>query len=438
MVEHLVGLQAQENLPPYLSLAARLDGFDPHELSAALERGGAVRLLTMRGTIHVLTPRRRAGAAAVGAAGARPAEQEQPDEQAGSARAGGRPGRARPGGCWPREPLPVKELGERLARRLSRRPGRRARPRRARAGAAGAAAPARAVAALGRRGLPDRREPPRPADHRGRRPGAGAPLPPRVRPGHRRRHDGLVAGDPARPGVRGDARRARGRSRPRTAGGCTTYLARRSSTERPTHRSGCSATYDNVWLSHADRLRIMPTRPARRWMGSNGGVGRTVFVDGFLAGLWWWRDEQRRCSTCSAALPRPSSASSTTRSTGSPRCWPTDSCAEGHSRSDTPQQVGTGRSAPAGAGEQGGGGGDTGGRGAQHRGARAAPARRRRRRTRPAPRRRCRPRARPRSRSPRARAPAGRRAGRTRPRAARPARTPSTAARRRRRCRPSR
>ena len=56
MVEHLVGLQAQENLPPYLSLAARLEGFDPAELSGALERGEAVRLLTMRGTIHVLTP----------------------------------------------------------------------------------------------------------------------------------------------------------------------------------------------------------------------------------------------------------------------------------------------------------------------------------------------------------------------------------------------
>ena len=55
MVGHLVGLQAQENLPPYLSLAARLDPFDPHELSGALERGEAVRLLTMRGTIHVLT-----------------------------------------------------------------------------------------------------------------------------------------------------------------------------------------------------------------------------------------------------------------------------------------------------------------------------------------------------------------------------------------------
>ena len=56
MVEHLVGLQAQDNLPPYLSLAARLDGFDPEELSGALECREAVRFMTMRGTIHVLTP----------------------------------------------------------------------------------------------------------------------------------------------------------------------------------------------------------------------------------------------------------------------------------------------------------------------------------------------------------------------------------------------
>ncbi|MGH3509349.1 MAG: winged helix DNA-binding domain-containing protein, partial [Nocardioidaceae bacterium] len=38
MVEYLLGLQAQEPLPPYLSLAARLEGFDPWELSATLER----------------------------------------------------------------------------------------------------------------------------------------------------------------------------------------------------------------------------------------------------------------------------------------------------------------------------------------------------------------------------------------------------------------
>jgi len=56
MVEHLIGLQAQENLPPYLSIAARIDGFEPQKLSDALERLDAVRFLTMRDTIHVLTP----------------------------------------------------------------------------------------------------------------------------------------------------------------------------------------------------------------------------------------------------------------------------------------------------------------------------------------------------------------------------------------------
>ncbi len=49
--------------------------------------------------------------------------------------------------------------------------------------------------------------------------------------------------------------------------------------------------YDNVWLSHADRSHIVPDDVRPRWMGSNGGVGSTVFVDGFMAGLWWWRDD---------------------------------------------------------------------------------------------------------------------------------------------------
>ena len=27
-----------------------------------------------------------------------------------------------------------------------------------------------------------------------------------------------------------------------------------------------------------------------RWAGTNGGVGNTIFVDGFMAGLWWVRE----------------------------------------------------------------------------------------------------------------------------------------------------
>jgi hypothetical protein len=54
-VEHLVGLQAQEVMPPYFGLWSRLDGFDPHELGQLLVERRAVRLWLMRGTIHLAT-----------------------------------------------------------------------------------------------------------------------------------------------------------------------------------------------------------------------------------------------------------------------------------------------------------------------------------------------------------------------------------------------
>jgi hypothetical protein len=44
--------------------------------------------------------------------------------------------------------------------------------------------------------------------------------------------------------------------------------------------------YDNVFLSHADRTRIASDDARKRWMGVNGGVGATLFLDGLLAGLW--------------------------------------------------------------------------------------------------------------------------------------------------------
>ncbi|BCL26720.1 winged helix DNA-binding domain-containing protein [Streptomyces aurantiacus] len=54
-VEHLVGLQAQNVKPPYYALAARLEGFAPEELSAAMEQRAVVRIVTMRSTIHTHT-----------------------------------------------------------------------------------------------------------------------------------------------------------------------------------------------------------------------------------------------------------------------------------------------------------------------------------------------------------------------------------------------
>ncbi|WP_223280704.1 winged helix DNA-binding domain-containing protein [Streptomyces antnestii] len=53
-VEHLVGLQAQNVKPPYVALAARLDGFDPAELSALLNDREVVRIAAMRSTVHLL------------------------------------------------------------------------------------------------------------------------------------------------------------------------------------------------------------------------------------------------------------------------------------------------------------------------------------------------------------------------------------------------
>ena len=55
MIEHLVGLQAQDPLPPFLCLAARLESIDPYALSAQLEASEIVRLSSLRSTIHMHT-----------------------------------------------------------------------------------------------------------------------------------------------------------------------------------------------------------------------------------------------------------------------------------------------------------------------------------------------------------------------------------------------
>jgi hypothetical protein len=57
VVEQLVGLQAQEPLDPYLALWTRIDSFDPTELSAMIEERRAVRMGLLRGTLHLVTAR---------------------------------------------------------------------------------------------------------------------------------------------------------------------------------------------------------------------------------------------------------------------------------------------------------------------------------------------------------------------------------------------
>jgi hypothetical protein len=55
VVDHLVGLQAQNPHDPYLALWSRLDPFDPLDLSASLEARSLVRMVAIRGTIHLVS-----------------------------------------------------------------------------------------------------------------------------------------------------------------------------------------------------------------------------------------------------------------------------------------------------------------------------------------------------------------------------------------------
>ena len=54
-VRHLVGMQAQVPLNPYHGLWSRLEGFQPAELAQLLLDRKVVRIVVMRGTIHLVT-----------------------------------------------------------------------------------------------------------------------------------------------------------------------------------------------------------------------------------------------------------------------------------------------------------------------------------------------------------------------------------------------
>ncbi|MCU1390240.1 MAG: hypothetical protein JWL72_3578 [Ilumatobacteraceae bacterium] len=53
-IAHLVGLQAQAPFAPYYGLWCRLDGFSSSDLSAALVERQVVRVVLMRGTVHLV------------------------------------------------------------------------------------------------------------------------------------------------------------------------------------------------------------------------------------------------------------------------------------------------------------------------------------------------------------------------------------------------
>jgi hypothetical protein len=290
MVEHLLGLQAQDNLPPYLSLDARIDGFEPAELSAALEASDVVRLLTLRGTIHVLTPD--------DALVLRPWVQPALDQVSRSNQLN------KPASSVPVEdvvsatrtllaegPLPVKQLGERLEKAFEGVPGT-------------------ALAHVARERAPLVQLPPRGLWKR-----SGGVVYQTVE-----NHLGRSMGEPD---VHELVRRYLNAFGPATAADMTAWsrvtrltpvfkeMAATDELEVVECADGrrrydvpgaprvdgdepapvrLLGTYDNVFLSHADRSHVVPDDVRARWMGPNGGVAHTVFVDGFMGGLWRHHD----------------------------------------------------------------------------------------------------------------------------------------------------
>lgn len=282
MVRHLVGLQAQENLPPYLSLAARLTAFDPYDVSRQLEQRRLVRLLTMRGTIHLLTPD--------DAAVLRPwvrarIEQEiRVSQSIGDAREIDRS--AAEGAL--REvladgPLPQKEIGLRLAERFPY--------------------PATQLGQLARSIAPLAQLPPR-----GCWKAAGGVVYDYVD-----RWTGVAMAEPDVPELVRRYLRAFG---PASAADVTAWSAvtrlgpaLKAMDDLVQHEDEDGrvlydvdgapiadedapapvrllGTYDNVWLSHSARDRVTDADARKSWMGTNGGMGNTIFADGWLVGIW--------------------------------------------------------------------------------------------------------------------------------------------------------
>jgi len=291
MVRHLVGLQAQEPLPPYLSLAARLDDLDPLEVSRALEERTLVRILCLRGTIHLVEP--------ADAVTLRPwtdpvRERELKASQvvrpaAGLDRASFLAALA---DVLAEGPLPQPAISARLAERYPD-------------------VPPAALGQLARILAPLAQLPPR-----GCWKASGGVVYEYVD-----RWTGLPLAEPDVPAI---VRRYLAAFGPATAADVTAWsgvtrlgpvltgmddLARHEDDDgrvlfdvpdgsfadedapAPVRLLG---TYDNVWLSHAARDRVTEPEKRRAWMGANGGVGNVLLVDGWLEGIWRVEDGRVR------------------------------------------------------------------------------------------------------------------------------------------------
>lgn len=286
MVEHLIGLQAQDNLPPYLSLAARVDGFSPADLSDPLQKRALVRMLTMRGTVHVLTPEDALQLRGwVQPALDRVSSSNQLSRPAKHLATPDLDSALRP--LLGDESRSLAEIGAHLSTLYPD-------------------VPQAALRQVVRERLPLLQAPPRGlwkqsggvayafADSYLHRAFSAADVEPLVV-----RY--LSAYGPATPADMttwslvtrlGPVFTAMARD-----GRLTTFVDDKGRTLYDAPDAAIAeedlplpalllGKYDNIFLSHADRDRIAPESARKRWMGANGGVGATLFLDGLLAGLW--------------------------------------------------------------------------------------------------------------------------------------------------------
>lgn len=283
MTRHLVGLQAQEPMPPYLSLAARLADFDPYDVSRALEERRLVRVLSLRDTIHLHTPD-DALTIPVWAAPVREREIKV-SQSIGDARELDRSAfRAAVREIVGDGQVPVRQLGTALAERF----------------------PDHSASQLGQLARVTE---------------VLVQVPPR---GCWKQPGGVVYayadrwldGEPGEPDVPAVVRRYLRAFGPATAADVTAWtsitrlgpvLKAMDDLEQHEDEDGrllydvpgapiaeedapapvrLLGAYDNVWLSHQGRDRVTTPEARKSWMGTNGGIGNTVFVDGWLTGIW--------------------------------------------------------------------------------------------------------------------------------------------------------
>jgi hypothetical protein len=276
VAEHVIGLQGQETLPPYLSLHARVADFDPHAVSQGLEEGRWVRLGTLRGTLHLHT--------ADDALGLRPWLQPSLEKQVL------RRVPVEHGRVWEvveellaDGPLDQRELAALLAAWLPGSPAD--------------------LWVVARTTMPLVQLPPRGTwhgrggivlDHLERWTGGTlrAPDVEEVVRRYLRAYGPATAADLSvwsgvtglRPAVTGMTDLVRHEDEDgKTLFDVPDGILEDEDAVAPVRLLG---TYDNLWLSHAARDRVTAAGTRAHWMGANGGVANTVFVDGWLTGLW--------------------------------------------------------------------------------------------------------------------------------------------------------